>query len=105
MNAPANINAMRSLAVSATGDPFDLAVLVLPGFSHLALHAYIEPFRIANTVSRRLLFRWRRDRWQPVAGASGLSIAVDASMEEFSNGIDDRKTSQLAIVAGEPVER
>jgi len=50
MNAPANINAMRSQAVSATGDPFDLAVLVLPSFSHLALHAYIEPFRIANTV-------------------------------------------------------
>ena len=41
----------------------------------------------------------------PVAGASGLSIAVDASMEEFSNGIDDWKTSQLAIVAGEPVEK
>ncbi|WP_407046174.1 DJ-1/PfpI family protein [Mesorhizobium abyssinicae] len=42
---------------------------------------------------------------RPVAGASGLSVAVDASMEEFSNGIDDRKANQLAIVAGEPVEK
>ena len=107
MNAPANIDIMRSLATSAAGDPFDVAVLVLPGFSHLALHAYIEPFRIANTVSRRQLFRWRilgTDK-QSVAGASSLSVAVDASMEEFSNGIDDRKANQLAIVAGEPVEK
>jgi len=52
MSAPANINAVRSfavrdLAVTPEGS-FEMAVLVLPGFSHFALHAYVEPFRFAN---------------------------------------------------------
>ncbi|KUM25016.1 hypothetical protein AU467_27835 [Mesorhizobium loti] len=111
MNAPANISALKALttpeAAVAAVRPFDVAVLVLPGFSHLALHAYIEPFRIANAVSRLPLFRWliAGTSRQPVEGANGLSVAVDASMEDLSAGIGDRRADQLAIVAGEPVER
>ncbi|MBM2716023.1 AraC family transcriptional regulator [Mesorhizobium caraganae] len=111
MNAPANINSMKSLAtpkISAAVDrPFDLVVLVLPGFSHLALHAYIEPFRIANTVSRLPLFRWRIAGIAagPVEGANGLSVAVDVAIDELVFGSDDRRPNQLAIVTGEPVER
>ncbi|WP_348641988.1 FAD-dependent oxidoreductase [Mesorhizobium sp. B2-4-19] len=63
MNAPANISALKGLTTPQTAmaaaRPFDVAVLVLPGCSHLALHAYIEPFRIANAVSRLPLFRWQ----------------------------------------------
>jgi len=111
MNAPANISALRALTARETAlaavRTLDVAVLVLPGFSHLALHAYIEPFRIANTVSKLPLFRWLivGTGRQPVEGANGLSVAVDASMDEFLAGVDDRRADQLTIVAGEPVEK
>ncbi|MER9177405.1 GlxA family transcriptional regulator [Mesorhizobium sp. M0955] len=111
MNAPADISAMRSLAapeISAmAGRPFELVALVLPGFSHLALHAYLEPFRIANNVSRLPLFRWRIAALdaQPVAGANGLAIPVEVTVDELVSDPNDRKLSQLAVFAGEPVER
>ncbi|MDX8479909.1 GlxA family transcriptional regulator [Mesorhizobium sp. VK24D] len=111
MNAPANISAMKSLAtpeISAMADrPFDLVVLVLPGFSHLALHAYIEPFRIANSVARLPLFRWRIARLgvRPIEGANGLSVAADVGVDELVSSAEDRRPDQLAIVAGEPIER
>ncbi|WP_192385562.1 GlxA family transcriptional regulator [Mesorhizobium silamurunense] len=110
MNAPANISAMKALTTPETTAalrPFDVAVLVLPGFSHLALHAYIEPFRIANAVSRLPLFCWQivGTSRQPVEGANGLSVAVNASMDELVAGIGDRRADQLAIIAGEPVEK
>ncbi|RWO20082.1 GlxA family transcriptional regulator [Mesorhizobium sp.] len=111
MNAPANISAMTSLVtpkISAEADrPFDLVVLVLPGFSHLALHAYIEPFSIANMVSRLPLFRWRIAGLdaRPVEGANGLSVAVDVPIDELVLSTDDRRPNQLAIMTGEPVEQ
>lgn len=111
MNAPPNIIALQALTTPKTAAavlrPFQVAVLVLPGFSHLALHAYIEPFRIANEVAGLPLFRWLivGTSRQPVGGANGLSMAVDTSMDELSVGIGDRRADQLAIVAGEPVEK
>ncbi len=108
MNAPPNIEAMKSLAtpeISVTaGRPFDLVVLVLPGFSHLALHAYIEPFRIANAVSRLPLFRWRiaGTNARPVEGANGLSVAVDLTIDELASSSDDRVPNQLAVVTASP---
>ncbi|ESZ01990.1 hypothetical protein X736_31830 [Mesorhizobium sp. L2C089B000] len=111
MNAPANVRAITSLATpkkpAAADRPFDLVVLVLPGFSHLALHAYIEPFRIANTVSSLPLFRWRIAGLdaRPIEGANGLSVAVDVTIDELVFGSDDRRPNQLVIVTGEPVEQ
>ncbi|KAA3447941.1 transcriptional regulator [Mesorhizobium sp. SARCC-RB16n] len=111
MNAPANLAGMRSLATpgsSAIGDrPFDLVVLVLPGFSHLALHAYLEPFRLANSVSKLPLFRWRIAALdsRPVEGANGLTVSVDVNIDELASQVDEGRPGQLAIVSGEPVER
>ncbi|RVC47528.1 AraC family transcriptional regulator [Mesorhizobium sp. M4A.F.Ca.ET.090.04.2.1] len=110
MNAPANISVIKSWAapaISAAGRPFDLVVLVLPGFSHLALHAYLEPFRIANTVSPLPLFRWGIAGLdaRPIEGANGLSVAVDFAIDELVLGAEDRRPNQLAIMTGVPVER
>ncbi|RWO34877.1 MAG: GlxA family transcriptional regulator [Mesorhizobium sp.] len=113
MNAPARIYETSSpvqpdAAFQTSGKPHDIAVLVLPGFSHLALHAYIEPFRIANTVSRLPLFRWRIAGidGQAVVGANGLSIPVDVTVEELAASQSyNCRLNQLAVVAGEPVER
>ncbi|MER8544004.1 GlxA family transcriptional regulator [Mesorhizobium sp. M1334] len=110
MNAPANISAIRSstaLDAPAIADrPIELLALVLPGFSHLALHAFLEPFRIANTVSRLPLFRWRIAGLdaRSVVGANGLSIAVDTTIAKQDAGSQKRKLDHLAVVSGEPVE-
>ncbi|CAN7345082.1 GlxA family transcriptional regulator [Mesorhizobium sp. LjNodule214] len=113
MNAPARIHETSSpvhpdAAFQVSGKPHDIAVLVLPGFSHLALHAYLEPFRIANTVSRLPLFRWRIAGvdGQAVVGANGISIPVDVTVEELTaDGSHSCRLNQLVVVAGEPVEK
>ncbi|MGX5851151.1 GlxA family transcriptional regulator [Mesorhizobium sp. PL10] len=83
-----------------------LLILVLPGFSHLALHAFLEPFRIANTVSRMELFRWRIAGLDAgaVRGANGISVAVDTTIGEQQVRLQNCKPDHLAIVAGEMVE-
>ncbi|MES0151842.1 AraC family transcriptional regulator [Mesorhizobium sp. M0012] len=113
MNAPANIKAMRAMA--QTGDmppaaarPLEIAVVVLPGFSHLALHAYIEPFRIANAFSQLPLFRWKIGGIdsRAVSGANGLAISVDVTIDDLIAGnCGDLRLDLLAIVAGEAVEK
>ncbi|WP_287310669.1 GlxA family transcriptional regulator [Mesorhizobium sp.] len=113
MNAPARVHEASSpvhpdAALQVLRKPHDIAVLVLPGFSHLALHAYIEPFRIANTVSRLPLFRWRIAGIDALAvvGANGLSIPVDVTVEELAaDGSYNCRLNQLVVVAGEPVEK
>jgi transcriptional regulator GlxA family with amidase domain len=112
MNAPfgshaANLIASHDLR-QPVDRPLDIAVLVLPGFSHLALHAYIEPFRIANLLSQVPLFRWRITglKDQAVVGANGISIPVDVTIDALrARGPVGFELNRLAIVAGEPVER
>jgi Transcriptional regulator containing an amidase domain and an AraC-type DNA-binding HTH domain len=113
MNAVARIpetcNSVHAdAAFQVSGKPHEIAVLVLPGFSHLALHAYVEPFRIANSVSRLPLFRWRIAGidGQAVVGANGLSIPVEVTVEELTGSESySCRLDQLAVVAGEPVEK
>jgi transcriptional regulator GlxA family with amidase domain len=113
MNAPASLCAKTALrqpekVSTASNQPFDIAVLALPGFSHLALHAYIEPFRLANSLSKVPLFRWRIAgiESRSVIGANGVSIPVDVTIDALHTGNRDRlRLDQLAIVAGELVEK
>ncbi|CDX24832.1 AraC family transcriptional regulator [Mesorhizobium plurifarium] len=109
MNAPFSPNAMSALPRpndrAEMGQLLDIAVLVLPGFSHLALHAYIEPLRIANTLTKKRLFRWQvvgLDN-QVVTGSNGLSISTFDALNAFATGKPG--PDQLVIVAGEPIER
>ncbi|MEI8702964.1 GlxA family transcriptional regulator [Mesorhizobium sp. ISC15] len=111
MNAPPNMNAMKSFTPpddpANGGRPIELVVLVLPGFSHLALHAFIEPFRIANTVSGLTLFRWRIAGLdaRSVEGASGILATVDVTIDELYSCSGYRGPNHLAVVSGEPVGR
>ncbi|MER9120954.1 GlxA family transcriptional regulator [Mesorhizobium sp. M0954] len=111
MNAPPDMNAMKALTTLDShirgGQPVDLVVLVLPGFSQLALHAFIEPFRIANVLSKLELFRWRIAGLdaRPVVGASGLSVDVDMTLDDLDICIGGKAPNHLAIIAGEPVSR
>ncbi|RWK94396.1 GlxA family transcriptional regulator [Mesorhizobium sp.] len=86
----------------------NIAIVVLPGFSHLALHSYIEPLCIANSLSEEPLFRWQLvglDGWT-VIGANGLAVPVDATIAALdARGTKGGVLDQLIIVAGEMIEK
>ncbi|MDX8535906.1 GlxA family transcriptional regulator [Mesorhizobium sp. VK25A] len=83
-----------------------IAVLVLPGFSHLALHAYLEPLHIANSVLKEQRFRWRIAGMdcRPVAGANGIAVPVEVTIDMLRACVKSNEIDQLVVVSGEPVE-
>ena len=64
--------------------PLEIAVLLLPRFSLMALSAVLEPFRIANRLAGRDLYHWRFV--SPEAGrveaSSGLPITAELSVRD-----------------------
>ncbi|MEK0084136.1 GlxA family transcriptional regulator [Benzoatithermus flavus] len=62
--------------------PLEIAVLLMPRFSLMALSAVLEPFRIANRLAERPLYRWRFV--SPMGGAieasSGLPITAERTV-------------------------
>ena len=88
--------------------PDGIAVLVLPGFSHLALHAYLEPLHIANVVSRVEFYELEvvGIEGHPVRGANGLSVAVDTSLEKLLTRLENgAQLHQFVLISGEHVEQ
>jgi len=111
MNAPFSSRTAAALArphdLAEAAYTLNIAVLVMPGFSHLALHSYIEPLRIANALSKKPLFRWQvvGIDGRAVVGANGLPVPVDVTIEALNNrGTGNANIDQLVIVAGEPVD-
>lgn len=64
--------------------PLEIAVLLMPRFSLMALSAVLEPFRIANRLAERPLYRWRFV--SPMGGAieasSGLPITAEHNVRD-----------------------
>jgi len=58
------------------------AFLLLKDFTLLAFSAAIEPFRIANQLSQKPLYRWCvvSEDGRPVRSSSGVEIAADAAL-------------------------
>ena len=71
----------------AQTDPYAIAILVVPRYSHLSLAALIEPLRLANTVAGRQLYTWTlcSDGGGPVRSSSGISIEVDQDLADLAN--------------------
>jgi transcriptional regulator GlxA family with amidase domain len=67
------------LPVSASTAPFAIDVLLIDGFALMSLAAALEPFRAANTLSGRTLYRWRHLAVDGVAAraSNGLVLAAD----------------------------
>ena len=67
----------------AASDHRDIGLLLLPGFSHLALSSALEPLRMANHLAGRRLYTWHLiGRYaSPVAASNGLATAVDQGLE------------------------
>jgi AraC family carnitine catabolism transcriptional activator len=73
------------LIVRAMPDaPLDIAVLLVPRFSMMALASVLEPFRIANRLAGRGLYRWRfvSPKAGPIEASSGLPITAELSVAD-----------------------
>jgi AraC family transcriptional regulator, carnitine catabolism transcriptional activator len=64
--------------------PLEIAVLLLPRFSLMALAAVLEPFRIANRLAGRHLYRWCfvSPEAGPIEASSGLPITAELSVRD-----------------------
>jgi AraC family carnitine catabolism transcriptional activator len=62
----------------------DIAVLLLPRFSLMALASVLEPFRVANRLAGRELYRWRfvSPEAGPIQATSGLPITAELSVRD-----------------------
>ena len=78
----------RACSPAATAEPkdggIDIAVLLLPRFSLMALASVLEPFRIANRLAGRELYRWRFVGAEagPIQASSGLPITTELSVRD-----------------------
>ena len=64
----------------------DYTFLLLPRFTLLAFSSAVEPLRIANQLSQRLLYRWRvvSQDGQAVQSSSGISVNVQGALGKVS---------------------
>lgn len=60
----------------------DYVFLLLPRFTLLAFSSAVEPLRVANQLSQRLLYRWRlvSQDGQAVQSSSGISVNVHGAL-------------------------
>ncbi len=81
--------------------PCEVLILLVPKYSQLTLAALVEPLRMANTVAKRTLYRWRlcSEDGQAVTSSSGFTLAVDAEMTPAS------PFDTLFVVASYEVQR
>jgi AraC family carnitine catabolism transcriptional activator len=68
----------------AASPPLEIAVLLVPRFSLMALSAVLEPFRIANRLAERPLYRWRfvSPAGGVIESSSGLPITAERSVRD-----------------------
>jgi AraC family carnitine catabolism transcriptional activator len=64
--------------------PLEIAVLLAPRFSLMALSAVLEPFRIANRLAERPLYRCRfvSPKGGAIEASSGLAITAELSVRD-----------------------
>ncbi|TGT57768.1 GlxA family transcriptional regulator [Mesorhizobium sp. M00.F.Ca.ET.170.01.1.1] len=116
MNAPFSTAArsrtvewdLKGQEVRAHDDVFRLVILALPGFSQLSLASFVDPLRLANSVSGRPFFQWTVASLdgEPVVSASGLGLIVSGDFIRVGQSVHAGKSPNMVIVcAGERVER
>lgn len=75
--------------------PHRIAFVLMPDFTMIAFSACVEPFRIANRVSERNLYRCQAISLNglPVSASNGLNVNVDG-------GLDDIKADTVFVCGG-----
>lgn len=76
--------------------PLTTAIVLIPNFSMIALTSAVEPMRMANRLSGRLLYDWRLITvdGEPATASCGIEFRPTASLEE-ANGF-----STVMVCAG-----
>lgn len=67
------------VTVAPGTEPIDVAFVLLPKFTMLAFSSALEPMRMANQLTQKVLFRWTvlSDDGLPVACSNGVPIVVE----------------------------
>ncbi|MER9707573.1 GlxA family transcriptional regulator [Mesorhizobium sp. M0204] len=113
MNAPSKRTSFKAEshfreAQTLRGDltPAEFLVLLLPGFSQLCLSSFIDPLRLANSLSGHELFSWRLASLdgQSVASASGISVGVSGGLMDQAQPHQADPRGGILLCAGEGVE-
>jgi len=69
--------------VAARARPREVAFLLIPGFALLAYACAMEPYRAANVLAGRALYRWRHvsPTGRPVEASNGVPIVPDQGID------------------------
>src|SRR6478736_9913925 len=83
--------------------------LMVPDFSMIAFTSAIEPLRLANRCSGRMLYGWRifSPDGKPVTASNGISVAVDGSYADVGpmpavvvcSGLDVHRFDHRELIA------
>ena len=87
-------DAVRQMTVSAN-KPFQVTIVVTPGFNLSPTVGFIDPFRAANYLEGLVLYQWRTLSIEggPVTASNGLSL-VTSSLEDIG-----KATPELLMVS------
>ncbi len=82
-------------------EPQRITLFLVEDFTHLAFSCAVEPFRIANLLSGRTLYRWQlaSEDGHQARASNGIVTLVDRGMEPLAPG------EMLFILSGIHVER
>jgi transcriptional regulator GlxA family with amidase domain len=101
--------AKGSAHVKLSGKPevIDVAFVLLPKFTMLAFSSAIEPMRMANQLTQRVLFRWTvlSEDGHPVACSNGVPVVVDGAWADAKpegivlvvSGVEPEGKASLAL--------
>ncbi|WP_394889985.1 GlxA family transcriptional regulator [Mesorhizobium sp. AaZ16] len=95
-------------AVNSCDNEYRLAIMALPGFSQLSLSSFVDPLRLANSVSGRSFFEWTiaSKDGNAVECASGFSLSVSSDFTRAGQSVQAGKGPNMVVVcAGERVEQ
>ncbi len=76
---------MRMLKPVAGSGPDRVVFVLIPNFSLIALSGVVEPMRLANRISGKILYKWEtasRDG-DPVQASNGFPIGTDRSVADY----------------------
>ncbi len=64
------------------GAPIAVSFVLMPRFTMLAFTSAIEPLRVANQLTERMLFKWRvhSETGEPIACSNGVPLLPDAPL-------------------------
>ena len=105
---PEDLQGLTKIPPNASNRPYELAVLLIPGFSQVCLSSMIEPLRLANSLSMRDLFSWRlvSVTGTAVECASGIPVGVTGDIEAERRGLNAGRLPDAAIIcSGDGIEQ